>query len=60
MEQYFRIGEAAQYLRAQPASVRRWVRQGRLPARRSGNYFLFTKKDLRNFLELVTPRHPKE
>jgi excisionase family DNA binding protein len=59
LERLFRVPEAAEYLRAHPATVYRWVRQGRLPARLVGNYYVFTERQLTDFLEPVTPSHPK-
>jgi excisionase family DNA binding protein len=53
MEQYLRIQEAAKFLRAHPGSLHRWVREGKLPAYKTGNYFLFSEKDLRNFVKPV-------
>jgi excisionase family DNA binding protein len=59
VEQYLRIGEAAKFLRAHPASVSRWVREGRLPAYKSGNFYVFTEQELRDFVKPVAPSRPK-
>lgn len=60
VEKFLRVGEAAQYLRAHPTTVRRWVREGRLPARQSGNHLLFTERDLNRFIRPVVPGHSKK
>jgi excisionase family DNA binding protein len=40
------VREAARLVRRTPATVRRWIWSGRLPARRHGNKLLVTRADL--------------
>ncbi len=60
LERLYRVHEAAEFLRANPASVYRWIQRGMLPARRASNYLVLTEEDLRSFLQPVTPSHPKQ
>lgn len=53
MEKLYLVKEAADYLRANPQTVLRWVREGRLQALRSGRQTVFTEESLRRFLEPV-------
>jgi excisionase family DNA binding protein len=53
MEKLYLVKEAADYLRVNPQTVLRWVREGRLQALRSGRQTVFTEKSLRRFLEPV-------
>jgi excisionase family DNA binding protein len=59
MEKLLRVHEAAAFLRAHPTSLHRWVREGRIPARKVGNYLLFAQKDLEEFAAPVVPSQPK-
>jgi excisionase family DNA binding protein len=47
------VEEAAEYLHVLPVTVRRWAREGRLPARRAGTRIRFTEEDLQAFLRPV-------
>lgn len=47
---------AADYLDKAPVTVRRWIREGRLPYYKPGKEYLFQKEDLDKFLE--QSRHP--
>ena len=53
MERLFLVEEAAEYLRVNPQTVRRWVREGKLKALWSGRQLVFTEKALGEFLEPV-------
>ena len=53
VERLFLVEEAAEYLRVNPQTVRRWVREGKLKALWSGRQLVFTEKALREFLEPV-------
>lgn len=46
-KQRMSIAEAAAYLHAHPETVRKWIRQGKIPARRIGqlgNYILYEEE----------------
>jgi excisionase family DNA binding protein len=45
------VEDAAIFLKAHPVTIRRWVREGRLKARRSGQRLVFTDQDLSDFLQ---------
>lgn len=47
---------AAEYLDKSPVTVRRWIRDGRIPYFKPGKEYLFQKEDLDHFLE--QSRHP--
>lgn len=53
MEKLYLVGEAADYLRVNPQTIQRWVREGRLKALWSGRRMVFTEGQLREFLEPV-------
>jgi excisionase family DNA binding protein len=53
MEKLYLVKEAADYLRVNPQTVLRWVREGRLEAFRSGRQMVFTEESLKAFLEPV-------
>jgi excisionase family DNA binding protein len=48
------VAEAAHYLKANPNTIRVWVRAGRLRASRSGRKLVFTQEDLEEFLQPAT------
>lgn len=43
---YYTLEEAARILKLHPQTLRRWIRQGRLPARRFGRQFRLRLEDL--------------
>src|SRR5262245_54798328 len=45
-ETYYTLEEAAQILKLHPQTLRRWIRQGKLPARRFGKQFRLRPEDL--------------
>jgi excisionase family DNA binding protein len=53
MERVLVVKEAADYLRVNPQTVLRWVREGRLQAFRSGRHLVFSEESLKAFLEPV-------
>ena len=46
-EPYYTVTEAASLLNRHPETLRRWIREGRLPARRSGRQFRLKLDDIR-------------
>jgi len=48
------IAEAARRLRRNPETIRRWIRSGRLPARRVGNRHVIDEEDLIDLAGAVT------
>jgi putative resolvase len=53
MERLLKAEEAADFLRVNPQTIRRWVREGRLKALWSGRQLVFTEEGLKKFLEPV-------
>jgi excisionase family DNA binding protein len=51
MEQLLVVDEAADFLRVNSQTIRRWVREGRLRALWSGRQLVFTEQELREFLQ---------
>mgnify|MGYP001077549122 CR=1 FL=1 len=47
---WFDLAGAADYLDKAPVTIRRWVREGRLPYHKPGKEYLFQKKDLDCFI----------
>jgi excisionase family DNA binding protein len=45
-ETYFTLDEAASILKLHPQTLRRWIRQGRLFARRVGKQFRLRREDI--------------
>jgi excisionase family DNA binding protein len=45
-ETYYTLEEAAQLLKLHPQTLRRWIREGKLPARRFGRQFRLRSDDL--------------
>jgi excisionase family DNA binding protein len=45
-EMYYTLEEAAQVLKLHPQTLRRWIREGKLPARRFGRQFRLRPDDL--------------
>ncbi len=52
MEGYLTIKEAADYLKVHPETIRRWVKEGKLPAYKGPKIVRFKKEDLDNVLAL--------
>lgn len=48
---WFDLSGAADYLDKAPVTIRRWVREGRLPYHKPGKEYLFQKKDLDQFID---------
>jgi len=46
VDTYYTLEEAARILRLHPQTLRRWIRQGKLPARRFGKQFRLRPEDL--------------
>ena len=55
--EWLRTGEAARYLGVHPETMRRWAREGIIPAAKLGNRggFRFEREDLRRFLKNRKP-----
>lgn len=43
---YYTIAEAVEMLKVHPQTLRRWIREGRLPARRFGRQFRLRLEDI--------------
>jgi excisionase family DNA binding protein len=50
-KEYYTSEEIARILSIHVATVRRWIREGKLPAILLGKSYRVTKEDLRRFLE---------
>jgi excisionase family DNA binding protein len=46
IDTYYTLEEAARILKLHPQTLRRWIRQGKLPARRFGKQFRLRPEDL--------------
>ena len=54
------VSQAAQYKGVQPATIRKWINQNRLPARKVGGHFWFvTRADL-DTVEIGRAGRPRE
>ena len=49
--EYLSIAEAADRAKVHPATIRRWVRQGRLPGHRAGRHLRIKSQDLEDALK---------
>ena len=56
LEAYSGVGEVADRLNIHPESVRRLIRQGKLPAIKFGNKWLVDKAELEQFAGHYDPR----
>ena len=56
LEQYADVDEASQRLKIHPESVRRLIRQGKLPAIKFGNKWLVERATLEQFASHYDPR----
>jgi excisionase family DNA binding protein len=50
-ETFYTLEEAARMLKLHPQTVRRWIRQGKLPARRFGKQFRLRPEDIERFAQ---------
>lgn len=50
LEESLTVGEIAQYLGVSIKTVYRWLRNGRLPARRAGWFWLVRREDLQRWM----------
>lgn len=48
---FYRIPEVAEALQVRPETVRRWIKEGKIPSQRIGRPILITEKNLREFLK---------
>ena len=55
-EEFVTVAEAATLLRVAPSTVRRWIREGDVPAYRIGRRRVALKRD--DLSELITPARP--
>jgi excisionase family DNA binding protein len=55
-EEYLTVAEAATLLRVAPSTIRRWIRQGDVPAHRIGRRRVALKRD--DLSNLITPARP--
>ncbi len=55
-EEYLTVAEAATLLRVAPSTVRRWIREGDVPAYRIGRRRVALKRD--DLSNLITPARP--
>ena len=55
-EDYLTVAEAATLLRVAPSTIRRWIRQGDVPAYRIGRRRVALKRD--DLSNLITPARP--
>lgn len=46
----YTVAEVAEVLRAHPKTVRRWIDEGKLVARRPGRKFLIPEQELKHFI----------
>ena len=59
-ETYYTLEEAAQLLKLHPQTLRRWIRQGKLPARRFGRQFRLRPDDLEHAAQPALSEEPEE
>lgn len=52
--------EAAEALRINPQTLRRWASEGKVPYIRRGNHYFFKKTDLENFLNAASSKATSE
>ena len=52
---YYRLDEAADLLKVHPQTLRRWIREGRLSARRFGKQYRLRLEDIERAAEAVGP-----
>ena len=59
-EIYYTLAEAAQMLKLHPQTLRRWIRQGKLPARRFGSQFRLRLEDIEQTARPALPEAAEE
>jgi excisionase family DNA binding protein len=51
---YYTLAEAAEMLKLHPQTLRRWIREGRLPAKRFGRQFRLMPEDIEQVAQPLT------
>ncbi len=59
-ETYYTLEEAAKMLKLHPQTLRRWIRQGKLPARRFGKQFRLRLEDIERAAQPTVPETVEE
>jgi len=57
---YYTLAEAAKLLKLHPQTLRRWIHQGRLPAKRFGKQFRLRLEDIEQAAQPPTPEGADE
>jgi excisionase family DNA binding protein len=60
IDTYYTLEEAARILKLHPQTLRRWIRQGKLPARRFGKQFRLRAEDLERAAQPALPEEAEE
>src|SRR5919199_298383 len=60
IESYTTLEEAAQILKLHPQTLRRWIRQGKLPARRFGKQYRLRVEDIERAAQPALPEDAEE
>ena len=60
MATYYTLDEAAGLLKVHPQTLRRWIREGRMPARRFGKQYRVRPEDIELAAESVNPACSEE
>ena len=59
-ETYYTLEEAAGMLKLHPQTLRRWIRQGKLPAKRYGKQFRLRREDFEQVARSNAPQASEE
>jgi excisionase family DNA binding protein len=59
-EVYYTLEEAARMLKLHPQTLRRWIRQGKLPAKRFGSQFRLRPEDIERAAQPALPEEGEE
>ena len=59
-ESYHTLEDAAKILKLHPQTLRRWIRQGKLPARRFGKQFRLRLEDIERAAQPTLPQEAEE
>ena len=59
-ETYYTLEEAAGVLKLHPQTLRRWIREGKLPAKRFGKQFRLRREDLDQAAQPNIPKDTEE
>jgi len=59
-EAYYTLEEAAQMLKLHPQTLRRWIRSGKLSARRFGNQFRLRPEDIERAAQPALPEETED